>query len=414
MDSHTITQERTTVSPRWNPFDPGYKKDLHGYLDSLREIHDLRTVNGYRIFLDHKHVKFLLDHPNSEVLELPDVLAQKQQLVREKEKAFPHLTDKTKYWLVHKNFSHHEMLRALLTKIWRQQELTVAIDECIAMLVTRLPIGEPFDWMPFAEEIPIYIIGKVMGFPPGDRQKLRYWSKLMTLVQEPFTSMYELATIDRELNEFENYLESHLAEQLKHPTTDHLIGRLCLEIKERDLQWSQMDIISFLSQLFFASIETSVIFFGNAMLEIAAAPGLWQTVREKPAAIPVFTEELLRLVSPLMYTARKMRSGLRLDNGVQLHAGELVFLCLGAANRDPAQFADPHTAQLRQPNQHVSFGYGGHYCFGSRIARVEIAALFKSLADRGLSWEIPPQPLELVKGISFREYKSLIVHFKQQ
>jgi pimeloyl-[acyl-carrier protein] synthase len=397
----------------WNPFHPASKKDPNAYLHSLRGIPDLRTISGHRIFLDYYTVKLLLNHPLAEVFDLSRRLDEKGAFANTQERDFSGLARKTKQWLVHANPPGHTELRELLTGAWHQQEFTKAVEDFIASLIPRIPLGEPFDWIPFAEEMPIYVIGKVLGIPTNDRRQLRYWSKLMTLVQEPFASMYDLAQVDKGFDQFEAYLTSFIGERISAPSTRDLTGRLCLALSKKKMPWSSQDIVSFLSQVFMASIETSTIFLGQSFAAVAGAPAIWEKVCGEPGLVPLLTEDLLRLISPLLYTGRKITAPITLANGITLQEGEVVFLSLCGANRDPGIFGVPDQLSLRQPNGHLSFGFGSHYCFGSRIARFEFNSLFKALANRKWQWELAHQELEYQKGISFRELKKLIIHVKE-
>ncbi len=413
MDSNTIVEKELEIwAKKWNPFDRAYNKNLHGYLHNLRGVKDLRTINGYRIFIDYKTVKLLLDHENTSVLELTEVFPQKREAANVEDKDFPSLARMTRRWPVLANEPHHTELRSLLTAIWRQSELMEAVDTFVEMTVNNIPLNKPFDWIPFSEELPIFVIAQVLGFPLSDKEKLRNWSKGMAWVTEPFANMYDFSEINKEFENFENYLNIHLDKQLQNPSLDCMIGRLCHHVKENKPDWTHEDMVSLLTLIFFSAIETSIIFFGSALLELSKAHHVWEEVCKDPSLAPVLTEELLRMTAPLSYTSRKVNAPIVLEDGTVMNKDEWLFLSFIGANRDPLVFDDPDTLQLRQPNPHLAFGHGSHYCFGSRIARVEITALLKALALKNIRPELVPHQVDFDKGIYFKKLNKLQVVFK--
>jgi len=413
MDSNTVVKAKPAPSvKKWNPFDRAYNKNLHDYLHDLRSVKDLRTINGYRLFVDYKTVKLLLNHENTSVLELTEVFPQKREAVTVMSKDFPSLSRMTRRWPVLANDPHHAQLRNVLTAIWRQSELMEAVNKFVELTVKNIPLNTPFDWIPFSEELPIFIISQVLGFPLSDKEKLRNWSKGMAWVTEPFANMYDFAEINKEFENFEKYLNIHLDTQIQNPSLTCLIGRLCQHVKSNNLDWTHEDMVSLLTLIFFSAIETSIIFFGGALLELSKAPHIWEEVCADPSLTPVLTEELLRMTSPLSYTSRKVDAPIELEDGTVLKKGDWVFLSFIGANRDPLVFEHPDSAVLRQPNPHLAFGHGSHYCFGSRIARVEATALLKALALKKIKISLLPQELDFDKGIYFKKLNKLQVVFK--
>lgn len=415
MDSNTTISNRAALlAKKWNPFDQAYSKNLHGYLHNLREVDSLRTPNGYRMFIDYKTVKLLLNHESTSVLELTEVFPKKREAANVEKRDFPSLARMTRRWPVLANEPHHTELRSLLTAIWRQSELMEAVNTFVDLTVKNIPLNKPFDWIPFSEELPIFVISQVLGFPLSDKEKLRNWSKGMAWVTEPFANMYDFAEINKEFENFENYLNAHLDAQLQNPSQNCLIGRLCCHVKENNMDWTHEDMVSLLTLIFFSAIETSIIFFGSAFFELSKAPHVWEEVCADSSLTPVLTEELLRMTAPLSYTSRKVDAPIELEDGTVLQKGEWVFLSFIGANRDPLVFEDPDALRLRQPNPHLAFGHGSHYCFGSRIARVEITALLKALALKKLRIQLLSQEPDFDKGIYFKKLNTLQLLFKSE
>jgi cytochrome P450 len=135
--------------------------------------------------------------------------------------------------------------------------------------------------------------------------------------------------------------------------------------------------------LFAAGQETVTKLLSSAVQTLAERPDFQQVLREQPARIPAFIEESLRMNSPTKVDFRLVRKTTTLG-GVDLPAGTIVMLCLGAANRDPRKFEDPHEFRPDRGNvrEHIAFGRGIHSCAGAPLARVEGQITVRRLLDR--------------------------------
>jgi cytochrome P450 len=132
--------------------------------------------------------------------------------------------------------------------------------------------------------------------------------------------------------------------------------------------------------IFFAGHETTVNLIGNGSLALLRNPSELERIRDRPALLPNAVEELLRYDSPVQRSGRTILEDVKLD-GVTFYAGQRVNLMIGAANRDPAQFADPDRLDVMRPNasQHLSFASGIHYCVGAPLARLEAQLALQAL-----------------------------------
>jgi cytochrome P450 family 142 subfamily A polypeptide 1 len=118
------------------------------------------------------------------------------------------------------------------------------------------------------------------------------------------------------------------------------------------------------------------------MYQLLLHPEQKQRLVDDPTAIPVAVEEMLRWVSPIKNMARTVTQDVTL-RGKKLEAGQKLVLLYPSANRDERVFADPFTFDAaRQPNEHVAFGFGTHYCLGNSLARVELRVMFERLLAR--------------------------------
>jgi cytochrome P450 len=134
--------------------------------------------------------------------------------------------------------------------------------------------------------------------------------------------------------------------------------------------------------LLVAGHETTTNLIGNGTLALLRHPDQLDRLRRDPALVPSAVEEFLRYESPVQFITRLLKEDLSLG-GKQLRAGQTVLVMLGAANRDPEQFADPDRLDVgRSDSKHVAFGLGSHFCLGAQLARLEGRIVFETLLRR--------------------------------
>jgi cytochrome P450 family 142 subfamily A polypeptide 1 len=127
--------------------------------------------------------------------------------------------------------------------------------------------------------------------------------------------------------------------------------------------------------------ETTRTVIGRTLLDLAAHPDQWQLLRDG-ADMTVATDEFIRWVTPIVNMCRVANRDYDL-HGTTIRKGQQVVLMYPSANRDPAHFADPERFDVtRQPNQHIAFGFGTHFCLGAALARLEIRVFFEELVRR--------------------------------
>jgi cytochrome P450 PksS len=177
---------------------------------------------------------------------------------------------------------------------------------------------------------------------------------------------------------------------------------------------SDDELVAMIVLLIVAGHETTVNLIGSGMLALLENPDQLERLKREPGLIKTAVEELLRFTSPVETgTERFVREDLTL-HGVEMKKGEMVLPAIASANRDESQFPNPDTLDIgRQPNRHLAFGLGIHFCIGAPLARLEgqiaIAALVERLADLRLA--VDPKSLRWRPGLILRGLKNLPVAF---
>ena len=175
---------------------------------------------------------------------------------------------------------------------------------------------------------------------------------------------------------------------------------------------SEGEVVAMVCLLLIAGHETTVNLIGNGMLTLLQHPDQMEKLRNDPSLIRSAVEELLRYDPPLETATDRFSTEDLTVAGVMIPRGEIVFAALGSANRDERQFANPDVLDItREPNKHLAFGWGAHYCVGAPLARLEgqiaIATLLRRCPD--LSLAVAPARLRWRPGLEVHGLEALPV-----
>jgi cytochrome P450 len=243
----------------------------------------------------------------------------------------------------------------------------------------------------YALPIPLTIIAELLGVPATDRPAFRRWSEHVVAISSGVDLLRALPGIWRIVR----YLRVLCARRRADPQDDLLTA--LVQAEEADDRLSEDELLGMVFLLLLAGHETTVNLIGNGVLTLIEHPEQRELLRKNPALIKPAVEELARYASPvIMATERYAREELMIA-GVTIARGELVLAVLASANRDERRFADPDRLDLmREPNHHLAFGQGMHYCLGAPLARMEaqiaLTTLLRRLPELRLS-----QPAEALR-----------------
>jgi cytochrome P450 len=264
----------------------------------------------------------------------------------------------------------------------------------------------------YALPIPTTIIAEMLGVPVADRHKFHRWSN--TIVSA-VPSKWGILTALPSLIAFLRYIRKLVGTRRAAPQDD-LVSAL-VEAHEAGDQLSEDELVAMISLLLIAGHETTVNLIGNGMLALMEHPQQMNRLRDDPALIKPAVEELLRYDGPVQTaTERYARADVTIA-GVTIPRGEMVFAVLASANRDERQFDQPDALDLtREPNRHLAFGQGVHFCLGAPLARLEgqiaINGLIRRIPDLRLA--VPPLSLRRRPGLVLNGLKSLPVAFSRR
>jgi cytochrome P450 PksS len=259
----------------------------------------------------------------------------------------------------------------------------------------------------YALPIPTTIIAQMLGVPVEDRHKFHRWSR--TIVASNPSGWGMLKAIPNAIA-FLRYIRKLIETRRANPHDD-LISAL-VSAEEAGDQLSEDELVAMVFLLLVAGHETTVNLIGNGMLALLEHPDQIEKLRDDPELIHAAVEELLRYASPVeTATERYAREDITVA-GVTIPRGEMVFAVLASANRDERQFENPDTLDItRQPNRHLAFGQGVHYCVGAPLARLEGQIAIQTLLRRfrDLRLAVAPRTLRWRRGLTLRGLEALPV-----
>ncbi|HET7483316.1 MAG TPA: cytochrome P450 [Actinomycetota bacterium] len=404
-----VTTPGAVETALFNPYDQAIRADPWGLCRALRD-HDpvYASPFGAYIVTDYEHGLSVLRSPDFSVdprkatalpFAPPDALSFAERGL-----------DHTMLFV---DPPDHTRLRSLVSKAFSPRAIA-ALRVRIEALVTELLDGfdgDEVDLMAsFYYPLPVTVIAEMLGIPAADREVFRGWAKALAPVLDPLIppdNMQEMATAGIALVE---YVDALIAERRRDPGTD-LISELIRAEDEGD-RLSGDEVRSTVILLLIAGHETTMNSLGNGTYALAQRPDELRRLYEDPALLKPAIEEIFRHDGPGLITARiALREVEVADKKVT--PGQIVVVVIGAANRDPKQFDDPDRFDVgRDPNKHLAFSAGPHFCLGAVLARMEMQIALGALLRRHRSIELMEQP-RWRRTVTFRGLESLKVRLGQ-
>jgi len=299
----------------------------------------------------------------------------------------------------------HTRLRRLVTAAFTQRRvegLRPQVQEIADELVDGFADRGRAELMAvFAGPLPVLVIAELLGIPVSSRGDFRSWTDAMLVpgTDEPVDARRRQRAAISELTAF---LTDLIAAKRRERGTDLLSALLAVR-DEDDGRMSEDELTSLTFLLLFAGYESPVHHIGNTIRAVLTDPVLASQVRADEHALAAASEEILRYDTPGTLAIRRFAIEPLTIARQRIPAGDTVMLAIGAANRDPAQFADPDIVDIdRGDTRHVAFGHGIHYCLGASLARMETAIAVGTLLERLPDIRLAVPADQLVQRGSFR------------
>ena len=294
----------------------------------------------------------------------------------------------------------HTRLRSLVAKAFNRQKiegmrpsverithnLLDAIDE-------KVKSGISFDLIAdYAEPLPVKIIADLLGFPESDEHLLRPWSQAIVKMYEVNPTLQYQADAKKAGHEFAEYVRG-LAEQRKKTPGQDLISELAT-VEENGEKLNMQELVATCVLLLNAGHEASVNAFGNGMVAVLERTDQTKLLREKPRELTnTALEEFMRFDAPLHLFERTATANTQIG-GVEIKQGQKIAALIGSANRDDSVFSSAESMDVtRDPNPHIGFGAGIHFCLGAPLARLEMSVSLPALWEKYPEMQLSAKPV---------------------
>lgn len=279
----------------------------------------------------------------------------------------------------------HRRLRSLVSREFtarKTAELAPRIETLAAELLDQVSGEDEIELIgALAHPLPMIVIAELLGVPASDRAQFARWAEVL-LNQGAFDPSDEerMAASAANMRTLHTYLADLLAERRRSPRSDLLSALVEAQVGDETL--GDAEITGFATFLLLAGHITSTLVIANTVLGLDELPELQGTLRARPELIPGAVEEIMRYRTPIRAAPRLATTDIDYD-GTVVPAGSLVYLSLESANHDERVFEDPdRCVPDRDPNPHLSFGRGVHFCLGAPLARLETAVATRLLLTR--------------------------------
>ena len=382
-----ILKERLQTGVVWNPLDGGYDQNPYETYTKLRERDPMHrsSLTGAWVLSRHEdcdavlrdHKRFSNDARNAND-PANDVAGNLEDT----------------HSMLMLDPPDHTRLRSLVSmaftpkalEAWRPR-IEAIVDRLLAEATSE---GEVDMLEALAVPLPTMVIAEMLGIPTDDLPQFKLWSDHVSRTLEPTITPDELKLAQQSNKELAAYFEGIIEERRTDPRDD-LVSQL-IAAEEAGDQLAHDELQVTLRLILIAGNETTTNLIGNGLLALLRHPDQLERLRQEPELMETAIDELLRYDSPVQTDGRTALEDIEW-NGELIKQGQQVFLLLGAANRDPAEFPDPDRLDIsRGSKRHMSFGRGIHHCLGAPLARIEAQVALEKLLERYESLELAGEP----------------------
>ena len=283
----------------------------------------------------------------------------------------------------------HTRLRSLVAKAFNRQKIEGMrpavgriTEQLLDAIDEKVKTGQTFDLIAdYAEPLPVKIIADLLGFPESEEHLLRPWSQAIVKMYEVNPTVQYQSEAKVAAQEFADYVRALAESRKKTPGAD-LISDLAI-VEENGEKLNMHELVATCVLLLNAGHEASVNAFGNGMVAALQRPDQTALLRDNSRGITsTALEEFMRFDAPLHMFERTATADTEIG-GVSIKEGQKIAALIGSANRDETVFSTPESMDLtRDPNPHIGFGAGIHFCIGAPLARLEMSVSLPALWEK--------------------------------
>lgn len=290
----------------------------------------------------------------------------------------------------------------------RIEAMRPQIERIASTLLDELPTASSFDLMErYAAPFSISVIAATLGIADADLERFKAWSEDLAMEYDPSLGDADRARIAESRNALVLFFAESIDERLTHPRDDLISTMVASSADGKQL--SLEELVSNLVMLLVAGNVTTTDLIGNAIHALLTHPEQLALVRADWSTIPMAIEEVLRYDTPVTTTDRIAASDTEIG-GCPVRKGAWVWASLAAANRDPRAHERPDAFDVTRDAEHVSFGFGPHFCLGAPLARMEAQIAVRAILQRlpDLRLDRDTEPIRRLAP-AFRGFEHLVV-----
>lgn len=364
----------------WKPFDRVHIANPYAMYKRLREedpVHFSQT--GEWIITRYEDTRNVLRNSDFLVGNRFEWLKKGIGYFKYKDLDFSNIEAAMKGFILFLNPPHHTRIRKFIHQVWNSREVSAIIQHNLDTLLSHQ--SESIDLVKdLGKPLPAMTIGKILGLPESDYIYLKEQGTVMIKALDLYISFKDIMRVNEAAGNFISYFRKIVEHKQKNPDQGIISKLIELNAQEKVLDGDEL--ISTCILLFIAGEETSVSLMSTGLYHLISRPDELDDLRSNPGKIATAIEELIRYDAPVQIVGRIAGEDCEL-NGKTIRKGETLTICLGSANRDPEVFekADEFIVD-REPNKHLGFGGGAHYCMGDWLARIQTEMMIRSLLER--------------------------------
>jgi cytochrome P450 len=389
----------------FNPFAPAVQQNPYPYFAHLRKHSPVYWVEPLQSWAVSRYEDVAYVAKNTQIFSsapiIPAILGDQNPV--------PEVS-----WLISADPPEHTHLRKLVSKAFTPRmvgALEPRIKEIVAQLLDRIEeqAGE-FDLVQdFSTPVPLMVIAEMLGVEPDRYREFKQWSDDMIRA----TGGAEVSPAERErlrgsMDDLRRYFEQTIEERRRSSGGEDLISALVRAEEEREALTAR-EVLAMCLLLLLGGNETTTNLIGNTVMTLLSHPDELAKVRGDLAIVPQMVEEMLRYEAPAQALLRVATTDTEIA-GKAIRAGSGIMILYGSANRDERRFPNPDTFDvMRNPRDHLAFGFGIHHCIGAPLARLEARIAMDGFLRRFPRIQLSNQPREWIDSFVMRGPKSLLL-----